>query len=155
MVALRRVQWPALAGQQALLLSPGFGTPQPPRPVDRRDEKDGKEIKPPALPEDAGAQLGAAADYIEAKDRVFAPKVLQKQLSLKEDRPLPPRGKGAGAWRSARAEALRMIANLPPEGRDFYQLTYGPTAEALLKAALSDDRQLAARGPGLVPSRVD
>jgi outer membrane protein assembly factor BamB/tetratricopeptide (TPR) repeat protein len=142
MVALRRLLWPALAGLLALLLSPGFGTPQPPPPVDRRDEKDGKEIKPLTLPADPGtvAVLEAAADYIEEKEWVEALRVLQKLLSHKEDRLLPPRGKGAGTWRSARAEALRLMANLPPEGREFYQLNYGPKADALLKAALKDNK---------------
>jgi outer membrane protein assembly factor BamB len=141
MVALRRVP-PALAGLLALLLAPGFGVPDEPGPADRKDDKQEKEVQPLTLPADRGAanQLAAAADYVEAKEWVEAVSALQKILSREEDVLLPPRDKATGTWASARAEALRMIAGLPPEGRELYRVAYGPKAEALLKAALKADK---------------
>jgi outer membrane protein assembly factor BamB/predicted negative regulator of RcsB-dependent stress response len=110
--------------------------------VDRPKDKPEKEVTTFALPVDKNlvAQLAAAADYIEAKEWVEATRALQKLLTREEDKLLPPAGKGAGTWTSARAEALRLLAGLPAEGREFYRLTYGPQADALLKAALKDNK---------------
>ncbi len=142
MVALRRVLLPASAGLLALLLAPGLAAPHQPRPADRKDDKPEKEAPPLTLPADRGgaAQLEAAADYLEGKDWDLGLRVLQKILSREEDVLLPPRGGAAGTWTSARAEAQRLLAGLPPEGREFYRRTYGPKAADLLQAALKDGK---------------
>src|SRR6516162_11311793 len=38
-------------------------------------------------------------------------------------------------WVSVKSEADRLLANLPPKGKDFYQVTYGPRAAEDLKKA--------------------
>jgi outer membrane protein assembly factor BamB len=141
MVALRRVLPAAFAGLLALLLAPGFAAPDEPKPGDKKDEKEGKEVKPLTLPTDrlTVARLEAAADYIETESWAEATRVLQGLLEG-PDVLVPPRGDGAGTWRSAREEAQRLLTSLPPEGRERYRQTYGPKADALLKAALKDNK---------------
>src|SRR5205085_10840507 len=39
------------------------------------------------------------------------------------------------AWVGVKKEASRLLANLPDKGKDFYKLTYGPKAAALLADA--------------------
>ncbi len=141
MVALRRVLPPAFAGLLALLLIPGFAVPDEPKPADNKADSEDKEVKSLTLPGDQGIALRllqAAGDYIEKKEWAEATSVLQHILSSEEDVLLPPAGKAAGTWTSARAEALRMLPELPPEGRDFYQRLYGAKANSLLKAARRD-----------------
>jgi tetratricopeptide (TPR) repeat protein len=87
--------------------------------------------------------LDAATDSIREEDWRTATEVLQKVLDGKEDglvqvRLKGPVGKDVWGWGSARAEAQRRLASLPAAGREFYQLTYGPAAAHLLKAARKD-----------------
>jgi tetratricopeptide (TPR) repeat protein len=90
--------------------------------------------------------LEAAADYVQTEDWAQATAVLQKLLERKEDVFVPVERKGADGKPvttlvSGRSEAGRMIASLPPAGREFYQLKYGPFAAELLKQARADGKQ--------------
>jgi hypothetical protein len=90
--------------------------------------------------------LAAGHDYSRAKDWVKATHVLQQVLDRKDDGLVPVKikgkdGKETDGLGSARAEADRLIANLPPEGIEYYQAQYGPAAAELLKKA-KDDRKL-------------
>jgi outer membrane protein assembly factor BamB len=82
-------------------------------------------------------KLEAARDYIKAKSWAEAVRLLQGMLDLREDGFIQEVGKGkdAGKWIGARAEAERLLAGLPPAGREFYQLTYEGAARALLARA--------------------
>jgi outer membrane protein assembly factor BamB/tetratricopeptide (TPR) repeat protein len=85
-------------------------------------------------------KLDAARDYIKAKSWAEAVRLLQGVLDAREDGFLKipqagARGKEAGKWVSARVEAERLLAGLPPAGREFYQLTYEGAARALLARA--------------------
>jgi outer membrane protein assembly factor BamB len=142
MIALRRVLPPAFAGLLALLLAPGFAVPDEPGPADKKDDKEAKAVKPLTLPGDkvAASQLAAAEGFIAAEDWALATQLLQPLLDSERDTLLPPGGNDGepGTWASPRAEALRLLAGLPRQGRAAYQRDYGPKAEALLKAALKD-----------------
>jgi outer membrane protein assembly factor BamB len=89
-------------------------------------------------------KLEASRDYIKATDWNEAVRALQDLIELKEDQFLvrdlaPAGGKPASGSGGVRGEALRLLAGLPPGGRDTYQSTYGPKARALLKEALERD----------------
>jgi hypothetical protein len=112
----------ALVGSAALVPAPAPAGP------DDRDERGFK------------AKIQAAGDYIEEKNWAIAIPHLQKLADIKEDVfvQLPyrtPDGKEAPRRVSVKAEARRLIATLPPDGLEFYNLTYGPEALALYKEA--------------------
>ncbi len=95
-----------------------------------------------SLPKDnqLKSKIEAAGQYIKVEDYVVATKTLQKLVELPEDKfaQLPRKGvdgKESLVWTSVRAEANRMIANLPPKGLEFYKMSYGPEANKLLKEA--------------------
>jgi outer membrane protein assembly factor BamB len=95
-----------------------------------------------SLPEDRGykVQIEAAEDYIRLENWEEATGILQKLVDIQEDKFTPvlrktPQGQEAYVWRSVKQEANRLIGALPPNGRKFYQDTYGPPAAARLKEA--------------------
>jgi outer membrane protein assembly factor BamB len=82
----------------------------------------------------------AAPDYIAAKKWTEAIDLLQRLVDRKEDVFVEVKHKDAGGKESAtlvsvRAEGNRLISTLPPEGLEFYRVTYNPKAKALLKQA--------------------
>jgi outer membrane protein assembly factor BamB len=94
------------------------------------------------LPQDVPARqkLAAAHDYSKVRAWAETVRLLQALLDAPADsfRREPYRdkhGKSAERWTSIRAEAERLLANLPKEGKDFYLLTYEPKARAALDAA--------------------
>jgi outer membrane protein assembly factor BamB/tetratricopeptide (TPR) repeat protein len=93
-------------------------------------------------------KLEAAHDYIKAGTWDDAVRVLQDLVELKEDQFLArdralTLAKPASEAGSVRGEALRLLAGLPPRGRDAYNSAFGPKARALLKEATErDDVQL-------------
>ncbi len=110
------------------------GSPTPPSPL------------PPAqavvLPANTYARqkLEAARDYIKTQAWGEAVTVLQTILDAKDDQFLPASrpsrdGKLLVYSTGLRAEAERLLAGLPPAGREFYNAQYGPKASALLKDA--------------------
>ncbi len=85
-------------------------------------------------------QIVAAQDYIQDENWATAVDILQQLLDIKEDVFASVTRKGADgkvgkSIVSVRAEANRMVANLPPKGLEFYKKTHGPTAASLLKQA--------------------
>ncbi len=97
-----------------------------------------------SLPTDPELQkkdpIGAALDYIKEQDWVTVTNHLQKLIDRPEDVFVRVTRKGADgksttAWASVKTEANRLIATLPPQGLDFYKLTFGPTAATMLKEA--------------------
>jgi outer membrane protein assembly factor BamB len=85
--------------------------------------------------------IQAAQDYIKKKEWQVAAGCLQSLLEAKEDSFIEVEGKddkGNTTKRrvSVRIEANRLIGELPPEGLEFYQITYGPAADSRLKEAL-------------------
>jgi hypothetical protein len=99
----------------------------------------------PAGPDERSlkAKFQAVADYTEEQNWAIVIPHLQKLADVKDDAfvQLPdrtPDGKEALRRVSVRAEANRLIGALPPEGLEFYKLTYGPDALALLKEAKGD-----------------
>src|SRR5262249_34828217 len=85
--------------------------------------------------------IRAAEEYIKVKDWRVVAESLQTLLEAKEDSFIEVDGKdekGEPVKRrgSVRTEANRLIGELPPEGREFYQVQYGPAADNLLKEAL-------------------
>jgi outer membrane protein assembly factor BamB/tetratricopeptide (TPR) repeat protein len=93
------------------------------------------------LPLDRSAQqkLEAAEDYIKEQSWKESVRLLQAVLDLKEDslfrQPADPKKRLPERWTSARAEAERLLAALPPAGREFYQLANEPLALRMLKEA--------------------
>ncbi len=87
-------------------------------------------------------KLIAIGDYINEKNWVVATEAAQSLLDREDDVFVPlSSGKGADGketivWRSAKTEANRLIGELPAPGMEFYKLTYGPPASAMLKEAL-------------------
>ncbi len=111
------------------------------------DEPGDKSAPTILLPTDknTGTQLAAAADYIASADWKEAVRLLQHVLEGKEDVMVERRAGGGTVLVSARAEARRLLAGLPPAGKEFYETTYGPAAADLLKQArkLRDREKLA------------
>jgi outer membrane protein assembly factor BamB len=119
-------------------------------------------VPPPAAPkgdaftlplERANKQkLEAAEDYIHDQKWNEVVLMLQAVLDTKEDSffliPADPKNHLPERWTSARAEAERLLANLPPAGREFYQLATEPRAQQLLKEAI------ASRDPQRLPEIV-
>jgi outer membrane protein assembly factor BamB len=89
-------------------------------------------------------------DHLEAESWVEAIHILQTLLDGAEDAlvsvpRLSPDGGETAVWTGSRAEAQRMLASLPPGGRDFYETVYGPRARALLaEVRQKDDPRLLA-----------
>jgi outer membrane protein assembly factor BamB len=84
----------------------------------------------------------AAPDYIAAKKWTEAIDLLQRLVDRKEDvfvevKHKDAAGKESTTLVSVRAEGNRLISTLPPEGLEFYRVTYNPKAKALLKQAQS------------------
>jgi outer membrane protein assembly factor BamB len=132
-------RWGTLAVLASLIVFP-LAAADPEEPAD-------KSVPPITLPTDkhAATQLAAAAEYIASKDWKEAVRLLQHVLDGKEE-VLIERKAGAGtAWVSARAEARRLLAGLPPAGKEVFEKTYGPEAAELLKQArkLRDREKLA------------
>src|SRR5262249_32207467 len=86
------------------------------------------------------SHLETARAAIDRKDWAVATTLLQKVLDLKEDHLVTvtrpgPGGKEVKAMVGLRDEAGRILAGMPPAGRDYYQKEYGPQAADLLKQA--------------------
>jgi outer membrane protein assembly factor BamB len=115
--------------------------PPPAPPPTNAANPDGFEYGGISLPKDEqhlNKKIEAAVDYIREEDWKEAIPLLQKLLEIKEDvfarlMRKSPDGKEVPNWISVKTEADRLIANLPPNGRDFYKLTYGNEAARLLK----------------------
>jgi outer membrane protein assembly factor BamB len=131
----------------ALLLTlPAAGQPTPPaKPTAMPGEKS-KDVTPFSsglnLPVEAEVpqKLEAVHDYIKAKEWEKATQVLQAILDAREDvllasRSQTPEGKTAVVWGSLRKEARGLLATLPPEGLQYYEVAYGAQARNLLREA--------------------
>ena len=104
-----------------------------------------KPTDPVTLPIDRSARkkLVTARDYVKEESWSEAVRLIQAILDAPEDGFLPrsTTAKAAGdkksgpRWVSARAEAERMLVELPPNGLEFYQLSFDATARKLLTAA--------------------
>jgi outer membrane protein assembly factor BamB len=83
-------------------------------------------------------KLAAARDYMNEQSWQEVCRILQSLLDAPEDTFVGTQSKDAAGrpvttWLSVRSEANRLLANLPPPGREKYELLYGPTAAELLK----------------------
>ena len=107
------------------------------KPVDPTENQQAIEL--PKNP-DASKKLEAAGDYIKDEDWVTATKILQDLLEHKENYQTKvvrkaEDGKETVIWVSIKSEADRLVATLPKDGKEFYQITYGPVAAQMLKDA--------------------
>lgn len=89
-------------------------------------------------------RIEAVVDYINEENWVVACDNLQNLVELKEDVFVPLIRKGPGdkqtkVWVAVKSEADRLIATLPPKGKDHYQLTFGPPAAKMLKDARAEN----------------
>jgi outer membrane protein assembly factor BamB/tetratricopeptide (TPR) repeat protein len=147
MNAVRRVAVTILAGLSAVLCWPGLAAPQEANRVE--DALAGSLSL--LTDKRTTTKLEAAADYAAEEDWKNATGVYQNILDMKQDVLVRLKAPGAkaprpGWYASARAEAERQLAALPAAGREFYQLTYGPQAAALLaQARQNKDADLLAR----------
>jgi hypothetical protein len=137
--------------QNAPAQKKGFKGPiaLPPPPIgvpavaDDSRPRDGFEFSGVSLPKDEKGykkKIQAAVDYTEEKRWDIAIHTLQSLVDIKEDVfvQLPhktPDGKEGLRYVSVKTEANRLIGALPKEGLEFYKLTYGAEALALLKEA--------------------
>ena len=94
------------------------------------------------LPKDTDARrkIEAARDYIEAKHWPEVIEALQHVLDDPQDKFAPltrkgPDGKDVVVPTSVRAEANRLLAGLPKEGQEAYQVEIGAKADEYLKKA--------------------
>lgn len=97
------------------------------------------------LPVDSAAKqkLQAVREYIKVKDWRQSVELLQSLIEAPQDYFLE-REQGAGQessnWTSVRAEARRLLLELPARGRAFYSLKYDrPASELLERAAATGD----------------
>ena len=131
-----------LSAQQRLLpAQPGAGPsedPNAPKP---------EAYQSFTFPEDRDAKqrLKAVMDYLDKKtvpwDVVCG--TSQQLLDAKSDSFFPldeaaAGGKATGSRVSIKTKVNDLIGNFPKEGRQFYELTYGPTADAILKDAVQN-----------------
>lgn len=89
-------------------------------------------------------KVEAVPEYIKVRAWAEAARLLQAVLDAREDcffkAPADARGKAPPRWTSARAEAERLLASLPPAGREFYQLNHeGPARKLLTDARARGD----------------
>jgi WD40 repeat protein len=102
------------------------------------DEKKTEERIRPVVDKDLAPVMDAVADYIEAKNWDKVTGLLQKVISLDRDVRVP------GGRVGVRAEARRILAGLPAEGRAAYEELYGQDAAKDLKEAREDEGKLTA-----------
>ncbi|MGL6095798.1 MAG: hypothetical protein ACRC7O_08400, partial [Fimbriiglobus sp.] len=121
------------------------GTPpaKPDAAVAVRDGFDGLTFPEDGEARDARRAFEGLTDYLKDRTEKTTPwdKVAylaqEGLLDLKSDYFYRPRGAG-GAYKSIKAQTNQIIGTFPKDGRQFYQLTYGPPADALLKEAVAD-----------------
>lgn len=87
-----------------------------------------------------GKAIEAAIDYINDENWPVATESLQKLLEIDEDvfvrlKRANAEGEEVYVWVSVKQEADRLLAALPPAGKDFYKTAYGAKAAGLLKKA--------------------
>ncbi len=93
---------------------------------------------------DASQRLEAVIDYMKKKSVPWnvVCETAQHLLDAKSDSFYPVKdpetGKETGARVSVKAKINDVIGELPKEGRQFYELTYGPAADAALKEAVQN-----------------
>lgn len=87
--------------------------------------------------DDLENKLEAAPDYLRGGDWARGTRLLQAVLDHPEDAFVPVRraGRDGVAWVSARTEANRLLATVPPRGLEVYEVQAGAKAAALLAAA--------------------
>lgn len=93
------------------------------------------------LPSDPAVRrrLEAARDYIKERHWEQVGRLLQSILDSKEDnflKTVPPGGRGAIRWSSARAEADHLLVTLPAAGKEAYRATWEAQARQLLDDGL-------------------
>ncbi len=133
--------------QVQIAVQPPGGGPVPalpvPPPPDPNMNPDGFLNSGISLPKDEkgrASAIEAAIDYIREEEWKTAIPTLQKLLEIDEDvfvrlERTNAEGKKGHAWVSVKQEADRLLASLPPAGRDFYKLTHGAAAAKLLQKA--------------------
>ncbi len=90
--------------------------------------------------DDLKDRIDSAMDRIKKKEWPQACETLQALVGRPNDEWVPlsrsdPTGREIQLYGSVKKEALRMIGALPKEGRSFYEATYGPKAETMVKQA--------------------
>jgi outer membrane protein assembly factor BamB len=83
----------------------------------------------------AKQSLKLAKDYVDEEAWGEAARVLQTLLETKEDILVEVADASGGRWASLWGEANRLIAGMPPKGREFYELQYGVRAKTRLAEA--------------------
>jgi outer membrane protein assembly factor BamB len=121
----------------------GQGSGQVPPDGDDRPPAEPEPV--PSLQADAPLvrKLDAARDYLRAQAWAEATHVLQELLDSPEDVVVGVKragadGKAALRWTGVRAEAARLLGDLPAGGRESYATRYGPRAAGLLAEARRD-----------------
>lgn len=113
---------------------------------EQRDGRAARVFTPSApgvsLPTDVALarRLDAAYDYVTGQRWTEAAHALQVLLDTREDVLVGIRRAGADGkevvyWTGVRTEAGRLLAHLPPRGRESYEAAYGPAARSLLAEA--------------------
>jgi outer membrane protein assembly factor BamB/tetratricopeptide (TPR) repeat protein len=90
--------------------------------------------------DDLKDRIDSAIDRIKKKEWAQACETLQSLVGRPNDEWVPlsrtdPTGREIQLYGSVKKEALRLIGTLPQEGRSFYEATYGPKAETIVKQA--------------------
>ncbi|MFO0813737.1 MAG: PQQ-binding-like beta-propeller repeat protein [Gemmatales bacterium] len=105
-----------------------------PQGVDTNKETGSQKVKLPVDPR-ARRKVEEARRFIDTQDWQSAVKILQSLLDASEDNFLQESEGDKGRRVSVRAEANRMLGNLPPEGKRFYEQQFGSVAKLALKQA--------------------
>jgi outer membrane protein assembly factor BamB len=122
----------------AVLALPAPATAQPPPPP--REVQADENTPVIQLPTDGRLKrkLDAAHDYLAEQAWGEAARLLQSLLDAERDSFVAgkdPNGKPSVTTVSVRAEAGRLLATMPPKGREQYEQLYGKAAAALVKEA--------------------
>ena len=101
--------------------------------------------EPVTLPANPAAPRNSktARDYIQTEEWSEAVRLLQGLIETPEDSFLQLRAdkgqtRSASTWVSVRGEAERLLAGLPRQGREFYQLGHEDTARRMLREAVGN-----------------
>jgi outer membrane protein assembly factor BamB len=117
--------------------SPGRQPPPAPAAKDAEASAPAPEPVTPVTDPLVRRKLDAALDYLKVHSWGQAVRLLQGLLDSRDDSflPRPGRQRGGPRWASVHAEAERLLAALPPAGKDVYRLNYEGAADRLLRAA--------------------
>jgi len=105
-------------------------------PASPRDQDEDRSPTLFAVDRQTTRTLESARELAEAKDYTQAVQQVQRVLDNSEDFGYLPEGEARERFSSAKREALRILEEMPAEGRETYEREFGPAAKQMLAEAV-------------------